>query len=234
MLLKGGTANYRLNLSNYDKQPAYKSTLTFKTTSFFDKIYKMRDTLSSYINPSTLSPIYSYRVVDEGNTHFKEHLYIKKHNETFAEVNVKREKGDEITIDTTLISNNLSYDFPSIFVFIRSLDYSQMKVGDSVNLTILLGKKNANVIVRYDGQSVIKKSETIKYNTFKLTVDIANEVFNESKNAIEIWLSSDQNKIPIKVKAKLKIGVAEANLVKHKNLKYPLAAEIKVPSHKTH
>jgi hypothetical protein len=87
-----------------------------------------------------------------------------------------------------------------------------------------MGKKIINVIVRYKGQTIIK-NRNAQYKTLNLNVDITDKVFSESKNSMEVWLSDDENKIPLKIKAKLKIGSAEANLSSHKNLKNPFTAE---------
>jgi hypothetical protein len=50
---------------------------------------------------------------------------------------------------------------------------------------------------------------------------------------MEVWVSDDENHIPVKLKAQLKIGAAEAILSSCKNLKYPLSSEINIPASRT-
>jgi hypothetical protein len=100
------------------------------------------------------------------------------------------------------------------------------------NISTFFGKNNVKITIRCEGQSVIEKSERLKYKTYRIALDFTDEVFNESKNAIEMWMSDDENRIPIKIRAKLKIGMAEVHLVSWKNLKYPLSSEIKIPVRK--
>ena len=227
VMMKAGTANFKTVESRYNAINSYRSILDFRTTSFFDRIYKMRDTLSSHINES-FNPLYHLRIIHEGSYHIKEEMFVNKFSKECTEVRVKRKSGEIIKFDTTLISNTFSYDVVSIVQFIRSLDFSKMALPVSNN-SIFFGQDNIKITIRCEGQSIVEKSETLKYNTYKIALDFTDEAFNESKNAIEIWLSDDKNRIPVKIRAKLRIGAAEVYLVSYKNLKYPLSSEIKIP-----
>jgi len=230
VMVKAGTANFKTIERNYNNIDSYQSILDFKTTSFFDKIYKMRDTLNSYINDK-FYPLYHLRMIHEGNYHIIEEMVINKFGKEYTEVRVKRKSEEIIKFDTILTSNNSGYDILSIIQFIRSLDYSKMTSPIS-NISTFFGRSNVKITIRCEGQSIVEKSETLKYNTYKLALDFTDDVFKESKNAIEIWMSDDKNRIPVKIKAKLRIGAAEAYLVSYKNLKYPLSSEIKIPVRK--
>jgi len=230
VMLKAGTANYKITKSRYNNTDSYITSVDFKTTSFFDKIYKMRDTLSSHVNEN-LHPLYHLRSINEGNYHVREEMFFNRFSKEYTELRVRRESKQVLRLDSTLISYDFGYDIVSIFQFLRSLDYSQMK-SPVENISTFFGNANIKITVRCEGQSIVERSETLKYNTYKIALDFKDKAFNESKNAIEIWMSNDENKIPIKIRAKLKIGAAEVYLVSHKNLKYPLTSEIKIPVRK--
>jgi hypothetical protein len=228
VMLKAGTANYRIRESYYQNESSFQTILDFKTSSFFDKIYKIRDTMRSESN-SKLEPMYHIRKINEGNTSFLEEVFIQKHSPFFSEVRVRREKYGTVRFDTILTSESVGYDILNMFTFARSLDYPNLQQGQSFKITTFVGRDKVNIIVHFEGQSVITKSETLKYKAYKLVVDITDEVFKESKSAMEVWISDDKNRIPLKLKAKLKIGAAEADLTYYNNLKYPLSSEIKIP-----
>jgi hypothetical protein len=229
VMLKAGIANYTIKAASFNNKYAWKSDLDFKTTTFFDKIFKIRDTLSSKANEK-LEPLYHQRKINEGNTRFRETIIFNKYGDTYSEARVKRENKEKVKFDTILHSNNAAYDILNIFMFARSLDYAHLKIGESFNLSTFIGRDRVNITVHFEGQSVISKSETLKYKAYKLVMDITDEVFNTSNSAMEVWISDDDNHIPLKIKAKLKIGAAEADLASHKNLKYPLSSEIKIPA----
>ena len=232
VMLKAGTAKYKINAGTLNGQPSYRSSLDFKTSSFFDKIFMIRDTLYSHASNPELTPLYHKRSVNEGSTHFKEDVFILKHTPTYSEARVKRERNNEIRFDTILTANKLGYDLLNLFVFIRTLDYSTLKVGDNFQLVAFMDKSNINIILHYVGQSVIEKSSKVKYKTHKFNVDIADKAFNTSKKSLEVWISDDDNRIPLKLKAQLKIGAAEADLSSYSNLKNSFNAEVKIQSHK--
>jgi len=232
VVMKGGTAKYTLNTTTYNQKQAAKSSLDFKTSSFFDKIYKIRDTLYSYAEIPNLRPLYHKRIVNEGGTHYSEELVMKKHGNSHSEVNVKRIRREEVRIDTTMTINSLVYDMLNIFLFVRNLDYSTIALDDSYNMATFFGKDRVNITIRYAGESTIKKSDKLKYNALRFTVDITDDAFTEAKSAMEVWISNDKNRLPLKLKAKLKIGAAEADLSSYKNLKYPFSSKIESGSGK--
>jgi hypothetical protein len=227
VMMKAGTANHTIKKSSYDNNLTYETTLNFKTTSFFDGIFKVRDTLFSHLN-TDLEPLYHIRKINEGKTCFWEEVFVKIHSENYTKAQVKRQNQEAVKFDTTIVANNAGYDILSIFSFARTLDYSQLTQDETFHISSFIGKDKINITIHFKGQAVIEKNEYVKYKAYRLVIDIGDEVFNESKNAMEIWVSDDKNHVPLKIKAKLKIGAAEANLTSWKNLKYPFTSEIRI------
>lgn len=229
VMLKAGTANYDIKKSFYENNPTYKATLDFKTTSFFDGIFKIRDTLISHVN-TDLEPLYHIRKINEGKTHFWEEVFIKTFSANFTKARVKRQNAEMVKFDTIMVANSAGYDLLSIFMFARTLDYSQLTPEQTFHISSFIGKDIVNITAHYKGQSLVEKDDNVKYRAHLLAIDIGNEAFKESKNTMEIWISDDKNHVPLKIKAKLRIGAAEANLTSWQNLKYPLTSEIKIPA----
>ena len=213
LVMKAGTAHYRLQPSNYKGKVALKSSLILKTNSFFDKIFMVRDTMTAYATLPDFIPLFLLRTLNEGNTHFKEEIETQKFGEKYTELRVKRIQEEKLRIDTLLSIPNAGYDFVNIFLYLRQLNYSDMNPGDSFHITTFLGKKKANLIIRYVKPAVLDRGNKQQSKTFYLTIDVTNEVFSEAKSAMEVWISDDEYHIPLKIKAKLKIGAAEAELM---------------------
>jgi len=228
VMLKAGIANFKVTESAYDNKETFQSTLDFKTTAFFDKIFKMRDTLSSHITKN-IQPLYHIRKIHEGNYQFTEELFFNNFSTNYSEVRVKRESRDMHKFDTILTSNSKCYDILNLILVICSLDYSSGGTAHAETVSTFIGKEKITVTARFEGQSIVEKSETLKYKTYKIALDFFDSAFNESKSAVEIWISDDENRIPIKIRAKLRIGAAEVYLTSWKNLKYPFTSEIKIP-----
>lgn len=227
-MLRAGSARFSTLETIYNDRSSFFLSLDFRTTSFFDKIFKVRDTLRSCVD-ANLQPTYHERSVNEGHTNFVEQLFFLRRSPEQTEARIKREVSGEVKIDTVIRTNGLSCDLLSVFTFVRTLDYSNLQIGQSFPLVTFLGRQTAQIIIRYKGQSLIEKSETLKYKTLRFEADIVDDAFSSEKNAMEIWISDDDNRIPLKLIAQLKIGAAEATLSSYKNLKHPFTAEIKYP-----
>jgi uncharacterized protein DUF3108 len=106
-----------------------------------------------------------------------------------------------------------TYDTYSSFYYIRTL---KLEVGKSVFVNILDNKQLWNVEVQ-----VLRKEnlETIlgEVDTIVIRPLIKSEGIFEKKGAIDIWLTDDARRIPVKMKTKVKIGSVTATLVDYKH-----------------
>lgn len=230
--MKGGTAKYTINVKEFENKETFQSVLDFRTSSFFDKIYKIRDTLTSYASIPHLRPLFHLRSVNESGYSFIEKTTTLQYSDTCTEVNVQRIREGEIRIDTIMSADHPGFDILNVFLYIRNLDYDALSLDETRHLATFLGKRKVNIIIRYEGQTIIERSETHKFKALKFAIDVTDDVFTESSNAMEMWVSDDMNRLPLKLKAKLKIGAAEADMTSYKNLKYPLNSEIRIPTKK--
>ena len=87
---------------------------------------------------------------------------------------------------------------------------------------------SVNISFRYTGQQIVERNETLKYRTRHFYIDIYDDAFTQSKEAAEIWIGDDENHIPIKIRAKLKIGAAEVYYKSSKGLRYPLTSRVEI------
>ncbi|MDR1763942.1 MAG: DUF3108 domain-containing protein [Dysgonamonadaceae bacterium] len=218
VMVKAGTADFKIRDSHYGGSKTLKTILTFKTNSFFDKIFKMRDTLYSQINLN-MAPLYHFRTVNEGSTTFTEEMTVRKYSDTRTEVRVRRESTTISSFDTTLYADAPGYDMLNLILYARSLDCPSLTAGDKFNIATFVGRDMININVRYKGISTIKLDGQ-EVSAHHIAFDMVDEAFKESRDAVEFWLSGDENRIPLKIRAKLKIGAAEVELVSSRNLKY--------------
>jgi hypothetical protein len=114
--------------------------------------------------------------------------------------------GEKATID--ILEN--TYDAYSSFYYLRTL---KLEVGKSVFVNMLDNKKLWNVEVQ-----VVKKEKlnTIlgEVNTIQVRPIMKSEGIFDRKGAIDIWLTDDDRRIPVRMKTKIKIGSITATLVK--------------------
>ena len=68
----------------------------------------------------------------------------------------------------------------------------------------------------------------LRYRTRHFYIDIFDEAFTQAKEAAEVWMGDDENRLPIRVRAKLKIGAAEVYLREAERTRYPLRCRVTV------
>lgn len=223
-MAKAGTARFSISDSKYKGEPVVMSTLSFRTTSTFDKIFKIRDTLHSYVN-DRMEPLYHKKFLNEGSTCYTEELRFKKfgHQQSIA-TSARYGPDGSVRFEKELEATEFAFDLVNTFIFARTLNYDLLTPGKTLSISSFVGRDVVKMKVRYVGQVILEKGTDKKYKTLKFEVDVVDEAFETSKNALEMWVSDDPNRIPLKIKAKLKIGSAEAELDSFKGNKYPLSS----------
>lgn len=226
LMPKAGTAVMSMDRDHYRGQNTLRQRLIFKTTSFFDKIYSMRDTVDTHYD-ANFSPLYYLKKANEDNYFLWDEMKYSYEDESTI-VPTKRWDKNRIKIDTTHIVDGCLFDVLSVSMLLRGLDATSMEIGDAVPTNFIMGRDVIKVKYRYAGQEIVERGDKI-YRTRKFYMDVYDDAVTQSKGALEIWLSDDKNQIPIKIRAKLKIGAAEAYLTRTKGLQYPFTSEIKIP-----
>ena len=112
-------------------------------------------------------------------------------------------------------------------MYLRSLDWRTMSYGAEFPFMIAIGRELVNARFRYTGQQIVEHKEA-KFRTRHFYIDIYDEAFSQAKEAAEVWIGDDENHIPVKIRAKLKIGAAEVYYKDSYNLRAPLTCRIVV------
>lgn len=226
LMPKAGQASIDYRKTNEDNAPGYSYRLLFRTTGMFESIYKMRDTLASFHDKD--------RVLIRSGKNSNEGGYYSIDKITFSY------KGDEVSahslrysptrvrIDTMLVSEGCTFDMMSSLLYLRSLDYKKLKNGDRFSFKVMIGRDVVNVGFNYRGQEILER-DNAKFKTLHFSMDIYDDVFEQSESAAEIWIGDDENRIPVRLRAKLKLGAAEAYYTSSSGLKYPLTCRIEMP-----
>jgi len=202
--LKGGTATQEI----IDDGDSIRVISTARSSDWISVFFPVEDRIESILNkvaPPLIGLPQHYRMnVSEGShKRDKELTFDHKMGKAYY---IDHRNGEKATID--ILPN--TYDAYSSFYYLRSL---KLEVGKSVFVSMLDNKKLWNVEVQ-----VVKKEKlnTIigEVNTIQVRPIMKSEGIFERKGAIDIWLTDDDRRIPVKMKTKIKIGSITATLVK--------------------
>lgn len=203
------------NLHVVNNRPCYRATVYGKTTGSFDLFIKIRDTWQSYIDTAALVPMRSFSNIEEGSYRKKETVeYNHIANTAYVE---KKKKKDKETGTYKIPAN--AQDIVSGFYYLRTMNYDKLKVGDKFNIKGFFDKEAFDMIVTYHGRETVS-TKIGNVRAIKLTPKMPSNKLFKGEDAITLYLSDDQNKIPVLIQANMFVGSVKVDLYEYKNLKH--------------
>jgi hypothetical protein len=95
-----------------------------------------------------------------------------------------------------------------------------MKKGEEIKVNMFFDNKSYPFRLRFLGNETLKtKFGKVKTQKFRPLVQ-SGRVF-KAKESVTVWITADDNKIPIKMKASLAVGSLRADLEAYKGLANP-------------
>lgn len=202
---RGGKIHIFSEMADYENGKAIKCTMIAATSKFADKMYKVRDTVVSYLDTQTLKTLSFRKSANEG----KKYSAVEGATFTYRdnEVDVyayKKKPGKEIDEVDLTISGECT-DMAGVTYLIRSLDPEIIKTTD-VPLIIFEGKKKYNMKLHYVKEEEIKANDNNTYLCSKYTLFIDNDEAFLDEESMSFWLTNDEERLPIRIDTKIKVG----------------------------
>ncbi|MEY8849913.1 DUF3108 domain-containing protein [Psychroserpens sp. XS_ASV72] len=212
--LKAGNATLEVKESVLDGKPVYHVVGKGWTTGAIKWFFKVRDRYESYIDKETGMPYKFIRKINEGG-HTKDIEIDFDHEKRQAFVDDKKHKTQK-----TIATEKDVQDMVSAFYYLRNnYDTDNIREGEVVTLNMFFDEENYNFRLKFLGRETIDtefgKVKTLKFRPYVM----AGRVFKEQES-LTLWVSADDNKIPLKIKADLAVGSLQANLEAFKGLKH--------------
>jgi hypothetical protein len=178
--------------------PVYHFVLTASSNAFLDMFYKVRDRIDSYTDIHMTHSLLYKKKQNEGNTHRDIVVHFDWEKGEANYTNYDRPKPP-----VQLLAG--SFDPLAIFYRARLLD---MKINASLEHPVSDGRKSVM------GQARITKREVLSingktYDTYLIEPDLKDigGVFQKSRDGkIEVWVTADERRIPVKIKSKVVVG----------------------------
>lgn len=201
--------------TTFKDQPVYHVAATGKTTGFARWFFKVDDYFDSYFEKDIVRPIRFVRNISEGN--YKRHVEIDfdHNNQSGIMHDLLRKTKTEISFAPNL------QDLVSTFYFLRNhFDLEGIQVGETASLHMIYDKKPFAFQFRFLGYENVKtKFGVVPCVKFRPYVE-EGRIFKK-ESGLSLWVSNDNNRIPIKVVAELSVGSLDVDLVDFKGLKHP-------------
>ncbi|MBA6152156.1 DUF3108 domain-containing protein [Gelidibacter maritimus] len=212
--LKAGNATLEVKESRLNGREVFHVVGKGWTTGAIRWFFKVKDRYESYFDKQTGMPYKFIRNIDEGG--YTKDIEIEfDHVASKAHVNNKKEKKKA----SFTIEENVQ-DMVSAFYYLRNnYNTNTISEGDVVSLNMFFDEENYNFKLKFLGREELKTTfGTIKTLKFRPYV-MAGRVFKE-KESLTLWVSADDNKIPLRIQADLAVGSLRADLEAFKGLKH--------------
>ncbi|WP_299672697.1 DUF3108 domain-containing protein [uncultured Tenacibaculum sp.] len=211
--LKAGTATLSLQETQLEGKKVLHATGEGTTSTVVGWFFKVEDKYESYFTTPEVKPYLFKRKINEGG-YKKDKQITFDHNKNTARVQDFLKKKDSV------FSVKGPQDMISTFYFLRSHDTKNLKAGDEIDVSMFFDEKAYPFKLHCLGFETIKtKFGKLRTQKFRPLVQ-AGRVF-KAEESVTIWITADDNKIPIKMKASLAVGSLRAELEAYKGLANP-------------
>ena len=192
----------------------YPVKFSVRTTSSFDKIFRVRDIYRTWIDVDGLFPWKFQQQVREGD-----------YKRDFS-ANIDQRAHKARTTQGTFKVPSYVQDVLSAFYYARAYDLRSMKKGQSFTVKNFYGKKAHTLRVRMLGKQTVE-TDAGTFRCLKLEPMVAKGGLFKHDGRIFLWVTDDARKMPVKVSASVPIGSIDSELVKYSGVKGGVAAKIK-------
>ena len=224
---KAGQATFKVAESHFEGEPAWHYSLLFRSAGIVEKLYRMRDTMDCYYS-KVPRLLYSSKHSEEGDYYSVDELRFRYEPANQVAIASRRYTLKRVKIDTLMVAEAPVSDMLGGTLYLRALAAGRLQAGADFPLTVAIGRDLVTMHFRYSGQRIVEH-KGVKYRTRHFYIDIEDEVFEQPKAAAEVWMGDDANHIPVKVRAKLKLGAVEAYFKEGRNLRAPMDCRVILP-----
>ncbi len=179
---------------------------TGKTLGGFNAVFKVNDVYESYVDKKGVFPWQFVRRVDEGGYKISQ------------DYNFKQDKGKVNNGKKDFAVPVGIQDMISSFYYARTLDFKNAKKNQVYSFKCFMDNETWTLKVKYVGTENISIRKG-KYKCWKFVPVVQTGRYFKSEEDVQFWVSADENKIPLMVKAKIPVGVVKLHLVEWSGLK---------------
>ena len=219
-LVTGGYATLEVDQTTLNGKDVYHITGKGSTTGLTRLFFRVDDDYQTYIDVDRDIPYRFIRKIDEGG-HTKD-IQIDFNHDTNQAVVFNRKHNET----QTLSFPTNAQDMVSAFYYLRNrLDVRNLQVGDVTQMDMFFDKENYKFQLKYLGRETLRtkfgKVECLMFRPYVM----AGRVFKEEES-LTVWVSNDDNLIPIRIKASLAVGSLKADLIEYKGLKHSFKIKV--------
>ena len=213
--LNASYATLHVKSSKINDRSVYHVVGHGETTGFASMFFKVDDTYESYFDMEDGKPYKFIRKLDEGGYTKDVEINFDHENEKAVLNDKKNKKKLDFDLQDSI------QDLLSAFYYLRNnYDPEDLVEGEAIKLKMLFDDDGIfNFKLKYMGTQVLKtKFGKVECYQFRPLVQ-SGRIFKEQEG-LSLWVSTDDNRIPIRIQADLAVGAIKADLDAYNGLKH--------------
>ena len=181
-----------------------------KSLGTFNWFFKVQDRYETYLDTESIIPWMFIRDVYEGGFEMHQKYTFFQHKKEVSDGKKKSE-----------VPHNIQ-DMISSYYYARTLDFSNAKKGDVFEFDSYVDGEVYPLKIKYLGKETIKIKNG-KFRCMKFCPVIQTGRIFKNEEDLSVWISDDENKIPLLARAKIMVGSIKMEVTDYKGLKNPIA-----------
>lgn len=200
---------------------SYKLNAVAKVLPEFRWFFDMKDDYYVWIDKNTLRPTYFENFIKEGDYTLNgkywydwDSMKVRTYENRPVWKEAKKREF-ELTED--------SLDALSLLYTLRNIDIDHLEPNVPQTLQVVFANKVRHVQYRFIGREVKRISGLGRVKTIKVICKLANSsgVTFDDGDEFELWLSDDDNKLPLYIDTPIMVGSVRCRLFRYENLASP-------------
>jgi hypothetical protein len=220
-VVNAGYATLEVKDAVKDNKKVYHVVGKGYTTGMTKFFFRVEDLYESYFDRTTGKPYQYVRKIDEGGYTKNQEGFFNQANNTVLVKDYKNKKQRTISVTENV------QDIVSTFYYLRNHPkVDKMNVGESITVDMFFDDEVVKFKLKFIGREDLKtKFGTVSTMIFRPMVQ-SGRVFKEEES-LTVWISDDENKVPLRIKAELAVGSLKADLEEYKGLAHTLKIKAK-------
>lgn len=209
-----------------DGESLYKVVGIGRTLPTYRWFFNLEDMYTVWVDSQTLRPVRFESDIHEGDYTFQSYYTYDWADST---VRTRWRSRQRPFKEKAMPLTGESMDAIALFFNLRSALAEDFREGEPATLQMVLQDTIRHLQYRFLGRETKKIRNMGKYKALKFECQLGTtEGFSFTDGTVfTIWISDDENKIPLYIESPVKVGSINAYISGYKGLKYPLTSLIK-------
>ena len=223
---EAGEVTISTRLDTLNGKEVYRVVCHGRTLPFFRWFFDMDDTYNIWVDKKSLR-------TQRFESDIKEDKYALQSRYTYdwkaMKVHTWSQRKDKAPSRKTMSLTPNSMDAVSLYFNLRSVDLSSFRQGEKRNLDMILEDTIRQLTYRFIGRETLSVPKLGDFDTMKFacTIGSSDEFSFTDGSEFFIWITNDENKIPVMLSSPVRVGEIRAYLSRYEGLHYPLSSKIK-------